>query len=114
MLKLITIQKVFAENRHLHSFLVSKGFNKQTTPFFSENDSLGNVSFLMLSPRGRIFRFCIEDGKYKSVCIENPSLLKQMLSITEHAVITDKYPFFKETLSVIRKNLSYIPKTRLF
>ena len=114
MLKLITIQKVYAENKPLHSFLVSKGLNKQTTPFFFEYDLYGNSSILMLSSLGNIFRLCSENVVFKLIRVEDPSLLKQVLSIVDNAVVTNKYPFFRDTLSVIKKNLSYASEMRLF
>lgn len=114
MLKLITIQKVFAEDKLLHSFLVDKGLNKQKNPFFFDKNQEGPPSILMLSPRGHIFRFCSENGKFRSIRFEDPVLLEEMLAIIGNAVKTNKYPFFQETLSIIRHNLKYTPKAILF
>lgn len=114
MLKLITIQKVFAVDKLLHSFLAGKGLNKQTIPFFLDKNQEDAPSILMLSPRGHLFRFCLENGKYRSIRFEDPVLLEEMLAITDNAVKTNKYPFFQEALSIIRKNLKYTPKAILF
>ena len=110
MLELITIQKVFAENRQLHSYLASKGLNKQTNLFFIEKNLTSNSAIIiMLSNLGHLFRFSLDKGKYISIRFEDPNLLYQAIRITEQAVYSKKYSFYKDTLDLINRNLNYTP-----
>lgn len=108
-LQLITIQKVFAMNKPLHQYLESKELNKQNMPFFIEKGSTNPHNIIMLSPLGRLFWFKCQEGRYRSVQLDNPAILQEALYQLHFAVGTYKYPFFVETLSQIYRNLSYKP-----
>ncbi len=112
MLKIITIQKVFAENKQLHTYLTSKGLNQQANIFFIKQDKNSPPEVIMLSALGHLFSFQITDGKYNSVRFENEPLLMQAIQLADNAVNSNKYPFFRERLEQIKRNLNYIPKTQ--
>lgn len=109
-LNLIQIQAIFAKNEPLHTYLKSKGLNKQANLFFIEADDNDYSNIIMLSVRGHLFKFAIENGAYRSIRFEDPQLLAEALKTTKRAVW--KYPYFAETLKQLHRNLNYTPPSQ--
>lgn len=106
-LSLVQIQAIFAKNEPLHTYLKSKGLNRQANLFFIEADDNDYSNIIMLSLRGHLFKFSIENGAYRSIRLEDPQLLAEAVRTTKRAVW--KYPYYAETLKLINRNLNYTP-----
>lgn len=112
-IKMVQVQAIFAKNEPLHAYLKSKGLNRQANLFFIEADDNDYSNIIMLSVRGHLFKFSIENGAYRSIRFEDPQLLAEALRTTKRAVW--KYPYYAETLKLINRNLSYAqPSQGLF
>ena len=114
-LHLIQVQAIYAKNEPLHTYLKSKGLNKQSNIFFTENGRDDYSNIMMLSESGHFYRFVVENGKYSYILFNDPQLLSEAIRITVWAVNSGKYPYYEETLKLINRNLNYAqPSQGLF
>lgn len=112
---IVQIQAIYAKNEPLHAYLKSKGLNKQSNIFFTENGRDDYSNIIMLSASGLFYRFVVENGKYSNILFNDQQLLVEAIRITVWAVNSGKYPYYEETLKQLKRNLNYAqPSQGLF
>lgn len=97
-INLLQIQAISDKNELLHAYLKSVNLNRQANIFFTLH---GSSNVIMLYEYGRLLRFVVENGRYRSIPFEDPQLFAEVVRIAKWAVETRKYPYYADTLEKI-------------